>query len=908
MSRIQSSIGLITGVPIEDTVNQLMKLNALPRTRLAARNETLGKEQAAITSLTTLVIGVQLTTDRLGQAALFSGSKVASSKPEVLAVRSTGSPAVGSYSFVPVRQAQSQQLTSSLFASADQKLSAGSITIHTGGFLDQSVNLDQLKGGAGVSRGFIRITDRSGKSQDIDLRYAQTASDVVSSINASNLSVVATIDDGNFVLTDVSGNTTSNLSIQDVGAGTTARDLGFDNVSVAANSAQGTNVHQIHRTTALRNLRDGLGVELPKTGTALRFNLRDGSQVNLTSQLNGRQANLGQLIDEINTAGAGKLRAAISTNGQSLEIEDLTTGLDTYSISSPSGSLADQLGLDGASVAGVITSDRLQSGLSDTLLTSLTGGSGIETSGSLTITDKQGQSDTINLSSAKTLQDVIDLLNDGANNASFRVQLNRTKTGIEVVDTSGGNGSLQIQNAGGDEVASSLKIAGVSSSGTIDSGSLNRQFVGRGTTIRDFLSGGNLARTSIRFTDSAGRTSTLNLATRTSETIGDLIDGINGLGLGIEAGINQNGDGILLIDTANGQGTMSVADVGGGTAASQLRLAGTATSLTLDDSTFSVIDGSKTIRITTTANTSISDLATQINQLSQGPLRANLINLGSSGVRLQLNGVSTGVQARTAISSTSGIDFSQTAEARDALISFGASESGGGVLVNSNTNKFTDVVAGLELTVSDTSSTPVQVEVTENTENITKQIETFVEQFNKLRDKYDELTIFDSNTNQVGLLFGSNVAIRTEVAYSRLFTSSIRSGPAGTIQALPELGIKLNDRGKLTFDRQQFESALAENPEAVKDFFSNESNGFARRAKSVSDSLASVENGSLLQRTNALQQNIEQNASRISAMDLRLERQRNRLLNQFYSMEQAISRLQRNMTSINQLQSLASVG
>jgi flagellar hook-associated protein 2 len=904
MSRIQSSIGLITGVPIEETVNQLMKLNALPRTRLAARNDTLGREQAAVTSLTTLVIGVQLTTDRLGQSALFSGSTVSSSKPDLLAARSTGTPAVGSYSFVPVRQAQSQQLTSSLYASADQKLSAGTVTIHAGGFLDQSANLDQLNGGAGVSRGFIRITDRSGKSQDIDLRYAQNASDVVSSINASSLSVVAKIDDGRFVLTDVSGSTTSNLVIENVGAGTTARDLGFDNVSVAANSAQGANVHQLHRSTALRNLRDGLGVELPKTGNALQFNLRDGSQVNFSSQLNGRQANLGQLIDEVNAAGSGKLRAGISSNGQSVEIEDLTTGLATYSISSPSGSLADQIGLDASPVAGVITSDRLQSGLGDTLLSTLGGGSGVQTSGSVTVTDKLGQSDTINLSSAKTLQDVINLLNDGANNASFRVQLNRSKTGIEVVDTSGGGGSLQVQNAGGDEVATALKIAGTSTSGTIDSGSLNRQFIGRNTTIRDFMSGGSLARTSIRFTDSAGRASTLNLATRTSETIGDIVDGINDLGLGIEAGINQNGDGIMLIDTAGGQGTMTVADVGGGAAASQLKLAGTATSLTLGDTTLSVIDGSKTIRITTTANTSISDLATQINQLSQGPLRANLINLGSSGVRLQLNGVSTGAQARNAITSTSGIDFSQTAEARDALVSFGASESGGGVLVNSNTNKFTDVVSGLELTVNGTSSSPVQVDVTGNTENITKQIDTFVEQFNKLRDK---LTVFDSQTNQVGLLFGSNVAIRTELAYSRLFTSSIRSGPPGTIQSLPELGIKLNDRGKLTFDKQQFESALAENPEAVKDFFSNQTNGFSQRAKAVSDSLASVESGALLQRTNALQQNIEQNASRISAMDLRLERQRNRLLSQFYSMEQAISRLQRNMTSVNQLQSLASV-
>ena len=257
------------------------------------------------------------------------------------------------------------------------------------------------------------------------------------------------------------------------------------------------------------------------------------------------------------------------------------------------------------------------------------------------------------------------------------------------------------------------------------------------------------------------------------------------------------------------------------------------------------------------------------------------------------------------ISSTAGVEFAQTSEARDALISFGANELGGGVLVSSSTNRFTGLVDDLEITINGSSTAPVTIDVAENGSGIALQIETFVEQYNKLRDQYDELTVFDANTNQVGLLFGSSIAIRMEQGYSRLFTAIVRRSGTGAIQSLPELGVRLNERGQMTFDRQQFERALTNNPQAVKEFFTDPVDGFATRAKAMADSLAGVENGSLLARNNALQQNIEQNAARIEAMDLRLERERDRLLRQFDAMEQAIARMQRQMTSISQLQPLA---
>jgi len=45
MGRIQSDVGLITGINITDTVNKLMAINGQPRDRLVTRTDALKKTQ-----------------------------------------------------------------------------------------------------------------------------------------------------------------------------------------------------------------------------------------------------------------------------------------------------------------------------------------------------------------------------------------------------------------------------------------------------------------------------------------------------------------------------------------------------------------------------------------------------------------------------------------------------------------------------------------------------------------------------------------------------------------------------------------------------------------------------------------------------------------------------------------------
>ena len=907
MGRIQSNIGLVTGVDIQGTVDQLMNLNAISRDRLQARIKDMQSEQTALTGLMTQIVGVQLTTDRLGQSSLFSSTSVSSGNTQALTARSTGSPKPGSYTFVPVRLAQSQQQTSGLLASGDQKLSAGEVVIHTGGFLDQSLSLDQFNGGRGVARGSIRVTDRSGVSQTIDLRFAQTAGDVVDAINSNDkLNVVASLEGDHFVMKDVSGGSTGNLSVSDLNGGTTALDLGLAGISSSSSSASGNGVVSLSPSTALRTLLDGRGIELPKSGTALKFDLQDGTSVDFTTQLSVDTASLGKLIDEINTAGSGKLTAKIAADGKSLEFKDLTSGSSTFAVSSPAGTLVTQLGLDQPSIGGVISGQRLVSGLSDTLLSSLDGGKGLGTLGLLSISDRSGSSATVDLSSAQTLDEVIQTIN--AAPVGVKAQLNRTKTGIELIDNTGSTANpLVVANADTTNSATKLKIEGSVDTSSIDSGSLARQFVARNTSLKNWNQGTGLTLGSIKLTDSEGKSLTVNLNSLQPKTVGDVIDAINKIGLGIEARINDAGDGLLLVDTAGGSGTLSVVDVRSGQAAQQLGIAGSGASLTVGNAPATGIDGSRTIRIATTNDTTVSELAEQVNALPTGPVNASLLTVsGGAGVRLQLNSSHSGQQGRVTISGNSGLSFSETAQARDALLAFGANETSGGVLVSSSSNTFSGVVQDVEFTVAAPSTTPVTVTVNENRDNIAKQVSAFVDQYNNLRTKFDQATAYDSSTKSVGVLFGKSSALRVDMAYGRFLSS--RHVGAGSIQSLGQLGISLDDKGKLQFDQTKFKAALDADPAAVEEFFTKEDTGFSTKAKALADSLAGIKGGALLSNSNSLQAKIEQSGKRVDSMNTRLDKQRERLLKQFYNMESAVAKLQKNLTAINQLQIIPPLG
>ncbi len=1027
MGRITSSIGLVTGVPITETVEKLVALQTGPRDQLAAAVKRTQERQAAVVDLTARLIALQFTGNALGQTSTFDAVTATSSDTNVLGVTAGASAAVGTHQITVVRKAQSQQSISSGFASRTAPLAAGTLAFRFGGAVNPDTSLSVLNGGTGVPRGSIRITDRSGASVDIDLRYARSVDDVLAAINGNSaIRVTAEVDGDALRLTDRSGGTTSNLRVDEVGVGgKTAKALGLSSIDTAAVSARGDDVVFLGRAVQLSNFNDGLGVRISDTLPDLRISLRDGSTLEIdlrraatgdghatatTTAANGPDArlkvtadgegsdfdgvkivfvddpavtvgnetavydesdpenktltfridagnttagdivsaasaslagkftlavdesgdgtgvvevtdtgvtaggapqvaanelSLGELIDTINAADPTKLRIDFSPDGDRLQLVDLTTdeGHD-FQIEGLFGSqLAHDLGLDGEVDGDTIVGGRILAGLNTVLLKSLDGGKGLAPLGTLSITDRAGATASIDLSQAETLHDVIAAVN--ASGIGVKAQINDARNGLSILDTSGGGGNLIVGN--GDEFTHTAEKLGLVFDGAksrAESGNLRLQTVGHNTTLASLNGGNGIAVGRIRLHDSLGGTNSLNLASDSIKTIGDVINAINALAVQVTARINDDGDGILLIDEAGGPNQIRAEDISG-RAARDLGLLGTGTKVDIDGNgdLRSILSGSSAIRIDVESGSSLDDLVAKINERDAG-VTAGVLSDGAV-FRLSLTSGRSG-DVGNILYDTTGLDFSieETAHGRDALVLYGVGEnSASSVLASSRTNRFESLVGGLTFDVKNTSTSAVTVSVARTDTQAVTRAKAFVEAYNAIQEKLKGYTSFDQDTFKTGVLFGSGETLRIQSDVSRVLSGRIFG--AGQFTSLNQIGIDIQQDGKLKFDETKFSGALTQDRAAVKQFFTAENTGFVKRLSDVVDSLAGRDRSLLVSRSQALEIRVQSDNQRVEFLSARLDKVREKLLIQFYRMEEAIGKLQSSLTAIQQIQGIA---
>src|SRR6185437_3577844 len=134
------------------------------------------------------------------------------------------------------------------------------------------------------------------------------------------------------------------------------------------------------------------------------------------------------------------------------------------------------LGLTTTASGGVIAGTRLFAGLNTSLLSSLNGGKGLGTLGSINLTDRNNSSATVNLSTAETLQDVIDRIN--AAGIGIQAQINSEQNGISLTDTTGKTASnLIVANGVANNAADKLHLSVNAAVTSQDSGNLGLQVI-----------------------------------------------------------------------------------------------------------------------------------------------------------------------------------------------------------------------------------------------------------------------------------------------------------------------------------------------------------------------------------------------------------------------------------------------
>ncbi len=907
MPGFQSSVGLISGLPITDVVDQLMAIAQKPRERLEFRAAGLRQQQVAIGELTALTIATQLATNKLANASVFQQRTASSSDSNLLAASVTGEPAAGTYQFTPVRMAQNHQLISSGFTSLDEPVGVGSLSLGYGGFADRGMDLSMLNGGVGVERGKIRITDRSGSSAVVDLRYVQTVDDVLDQINRTDdVDVVAVADGDAIRLVDQTGLNVTNLVVREVGGGNTATDLGLGGIDVAASEATGNDLVGIYDQLDVSLLNDGAGLSIRDELVDLEIQFRDGSAALQIDLVADDIKTFGDLLDTLNAADPTRLTAAISADGKRLVLTDLTADSGgTFAVSSGTGgTLAEDLGLTGVAAGDALTGERLLGGLKGPLLKSLGGGNGLAALGQISLTDRAGTTATVDLAGAETLNDVIDLINSAS--VGITASINAARNGIALRDTTGAAASnLVVANADATNSADVLGLTVDAAQTTHDGGSLHLQVVNENTRLDTLNNGEGVKLGSILLTDTTGATSGANLQIAEVETVGDVLDLINGLGLALEARINDTGDGIALVDTAGGTETMEVRESGTGTTAADLKLFGQATVVDIGGTPTQVIDGAMTAQVAIDADDTLQDVVDKINELDMG-VTASIFQSGSGTApyRIALTSKRSGAAGEIMLDASQfGLGFQEIASAQDAILQVGSADlPGAGILATSSTNQFKNVVEGVQLTIGGVSDSPVTISVETSDASLVDGVKLLVDQYNKLQDKIKGLTFFDAESETTGILMGSNETLQIESRLTRLLTS--RFFGVGSIQSLEQLGIGFNNDGKLELDELKLQDKFAEDPDGVTQFFTDEEQGFAAKFNEVIDGLAGENDSLLIGRNDTLQKRIDTFNERIEFHNERLDKERDRLLKYYYNLELALSKIKSSQSALASLSPL----
>jgi flagellar hook-associated protein 2 len=614
--------------------------------------------------------------------------------------------------------------------------------------LNMATNLSMLNDGRGVRLGTVRVTHADGQISEVDLSGAETINDVITALGAG-ANVTASIVNNQLLVADKATGT-GRLTIEDV-SGYAAADLGIAGTAMATD---------------------------PKSPPVIRgqeiFHIRT----------------IGDVLRAINNAvgNNGSVTASLDLAGKGIVLTDHTTGSGELAVQSlGTSTAAADLGLTGPSASGTITGRRLIATMNSTLLRSLNGGQGIQQLGQIRITDRAGNASVFDLTGAQTVDDVLSILRAQPGGAQIQANLSDSGLGIVIQDSSGGSGSLTVEDITG-TAAQDLKIAGQSTTDVLRGGTLYRQYVSGNTLLRDMNFGNGVAAGSFKITDSAGNYATITVNASGTTRLRDVINQINNSSdkLNVEARINETGDGIEIIDRAGGAGQMKIEDKGSTTAA-DLRIAG-ATAVGQDS-----IDGRASTSITLDAASSLNDLVAQL-QKANNLLSAAIINDGSdvAPYRLVIAAANAGSRGALAID-TGGVvlGLETLVQAQDAVAYVGGNGQTGGVQVVSSDNQLRGVIPNVTLSLTGQGGS-ADVTVSKDVDALAKQMASVADKINATLSQLKDLTKYSDDANSRGILFGEYTA--DQLRDSLYDMIGLRVSVNGRSLSLSDLGLSLPTR------------------------------------------------------------------------------------------------------------------
>lgn len=342
--------------------------------------------------------------------------------------------------------------------------------------------------------------------------------------------------------------------------------------------------------------------------------------------------------------------------------------------------------------------------------------------------------------------------------------------------------------------------------------------------------------------------------------------------------------------------------IGGGTLRIQL---GTYTSI---GNTFTANPSTPEVAVTIAAGSTLSQVRDAINGAAAG-VSASLVNDGT-GVKLVMRTEQTGLKNGARILTTdddtsntdtlglsalaydptatagAGKNLTQTQAAQDASLTVS------GISVTSSTNQVEGVIENVTLDLRKAGTGPLNINVSYDSAQMRKAVETFVNAWNDLNKTLADQTRFDATSKAAGPLQGNN----TVIGMQRQLRSTLQAVMGGTdLSRLSEAGLEVQRDGSLTIKGSKFDALLA-TPDKLKSLFGASSStdqsmvGIARRLDSMLTSMLGSE-GAVTSATAALRARQTGAQQQQTRMELRMTQIEQRLIRQYTALDQNMNKL-----------------
>jgi len=311
--------------------------------------------------------------------------------------------------------------------------------------------------------------------------------------------------------------------------------------------------------------------------------------------------------------------------------------------------------------------------------------------------------------------------------------------------------------------------------------------------------------------------------------------------------------------------------------------------------------GADAVDIDIAPGSSLSAIRDAINANKDAGVNATIINDGQ-GYRLALSSKNTGADA--SIASFSFVDTSQSPEvtvagpfAEDAATKRAGEDAAltvNGIAISSAKNQIEGAIQGVtlnlaELSIANGETATSTVNVERDTLKQREAINGFVKAFNDLKGTIGKLTSFTGDSETAGELVGDSTVRTIESRLRSVLTGGVAGGELSTLN---QLGITLQRDGTLEMDDDKISDLVANNPQALSDFFvgGEAGNGLAAQLDSTVERMLG-DNGVVKLAISGAENRVTSLNERYERMEVTIERTISRYRTQFGQLDSMIAQM-----------------